>query len=333
MPAIPHILIVKLSSMGDVIHALPVVHQLKAGLGAKVDWVVQGEYAPLAAACPDVARVIEFPRHTWLRQGPAFLRILRAPAYDLVVDLQGLLKSALVARLARSARRIGPSFHREGARWFYSAVAGPRNRNRHAVDEACDVLRHLGLPPAAPEFPLRFPALEFTRGAPRIALVPCSRWPTKNWPIPAWIEAGRLLCAAPGADLFIFGGPADRAAGAAITAGLDGRAQDLCGRLALAELGSWLQTMDLAITVDSGPMHLAAALGVPVLALFGATDPRRTGPYGMGHRVLVADGLDCRPCRSRRCAREDLACLQGILPAQVAEAARAMLAARQAGAP
>ena len=149
---------IKLSSLGDLFHALPAVHGLKTGLDAVVDWVVDSRLAPVVECFPDVERVIAFPRHGIRRRARPFLDALRAERYDLVLDFQGLLKSALVARLARGRRRIGPSFHREGSRLFYPEVAGPRNKERHAVEENLDILRFLGLPIGEPRFPLAFPA-------------------------------------------------------------------------------------------------------------------------------------------------------------------------------
>ena len=128
-------LIVKLSSLGDLFHALPTAHNLKAELGGQLDWVVQREYVSLVQCFSVVDRAIPFDRHRFLGSLSDFLRELRCERYDYIIDLQGLLKSAMVARLARGKRRVGPSFHREGAALLYSDVAGPRNKARHAVDE------------------------------------------------------------------------------------------------------------------------------------------------------------------------------------------------------
>ena len=323
----PRVLVVKLSSLGDLFHALPLVRQLRRDFRARVDWVVQTEYAELAGCFPDVERVIAFPRHNFFRHAAAFLKDLRQTQYDLAADLQGLLKSAWIARAARAARRVGPSFSREGAHHFYDAITGPRNRNRHAVDEVLDLARFLGLPPWPPEFSLAFPRRPVDMPHPRVALAPCSRWPTKNWPTNRFAEVGRALQAELGASLFLIGSAADRPVCASIATRLPKKAANACGTTTLVELGSLLQEMDLLISVDSGPMHMAAALKVPVLAIFGATDPIRTGPYGALHRVLTADGLDCRPCRSRVCARRDLACLEQVTAGQVTASARQMLAA------
>lgn len=319
----PRLLVVKLSSLGDLFHALPIVRILKQATGAAIDWVTQTEYVDLVGCFEDVDRVIGFPRKHPSKMGK-FLYELRKQRYDRILDLQGLLKSAWIVRAARGGERIGPSFHREGSHHFYNRVAGPCNKERHAVDELLDFADLLGLPKTTPEFPVHFPPFVTDTPRPRIALIPRSRWDTKNWPAVRFGElANRLreLCAP---SLFIVGGREDLVACDEIQAAAP-FVENLAGSTTLVGLGSLLAAMDLAITVDTGPMHMAAAAGTPVLALFGATDPVRTGPYGPDHRVLVTDGLDCRPCRSRICARGDLACLDRLDVEHVAQAAVEMV--------
>lgn len=280
-----------MSSLGDLFHALPAVHALKVGLGAEVDWVVNDLYVDLVRAFTDVDQVIAFPRRRLAAGLRDFRCALRARSYDLVIDLQGLLKSALVAKWARGARRIGPSFQREGARLFYDEVAGPRNKNRHAVEECLDVVRHLGLPVPPPSFPVRFPTVAVTGSRPRVALLPCSRQTRKNWAPARFVEVARALRDQRGASLHLLGGPADRATCTAIAAGVGPGLTDWCGRTSLLEMGGLLREMDLLVTVDSGPMHVAAAVGTPVVAVFGPTHPVRTGPYGDAH-LVVQRGAD-----------------------------------------
>lgn len=331
------ILIVKLSSLGDLCHALPAVHGLKAGLKADVDWVTQSEYVELVRCFEDVADVIPFDRRGFPRGAWAFLRRLRLRSYDLVVDLQGLMKSAIVARLARGRRILGPSFHREGSGILYHAVAGLRNRERHAVEENLDAVRFLGLPVPPARFPLRVPSVARPEGQPRVALFPFSRRAIKNWPEERYIHLGRRLRDERGAHLFLMGGQDDYPACAEVEKALnaDGRqpaVANLAGRTRLVETAGWLSAMDLVIGNDSGPIHLAAAQGVPVLALFGPTDPRRTGPYGDRHRVLVS-GVPCRPCHERTCRYGSTACMDSIGVDEVFHAAAAMLDAGAARGP
>lgn len=320
------VLVVKLSSLGDLFHALPAVHCLKVGLQATVDWVVHPAYHELVACFTDVDRVIPLAREVWSGTLPGEVRALRAQPYDLIVDLQGILKSALVARLAHGSQRIGPSFHREGSQLFYQAIAGPRNKDRHAVDENLDVVRHLGLKVLPPVFPVKFPMQLVGEPEPRVALIPFSRWPSKNWPVPLFIQTGRELQEHANASIYLIGGAAEAAACAEIAKEFKGRVINLAGKLSLPQLGGVLQAMNLVIANDSGPMHMAASLGTRVLAVFGPTDKKRTGPYGEGHRV-VAGSLRCQPCFAKRCRFQDGSCLRTVTPECVTTIALEMLRA------
>ncbi len=319
------ILIIKLSSLGDLFHALPAVHGLKNGLNAPIDWITQPEYAGVVGCFKDVDRVLVFPRRNFVVNARRFMADLRQHEYSHIIDLQGLLKSAIVARLARGALRIGPSFHREGSRFFYNAVTGPLNRPRHAVDEIMDVVRYLGLPILEPVFPVAFPKRNMPGSSPRVGVSFQSRWITKNWPIDSFIELIRALRDQTHASVFLVGGPDEIPGASRIEKAVGADVFNWCGKTSLLELGTLLQEMDLMISVDSGPMHMAAALGKPVLAIMGATDPRRTGPYGSNHRVVHAEGLDCWPCHTDWCKRGDLACLSLVQPEQVLAAALEML--------
>ncbi len=321
------ILVVKLSSLGDLFHALPAVAQIKSTWNAEIHWVTQPAYRELVGCFEPVDRVIAFPRRDFARNAGTFLRELRRHRYDFVLDMQGLMKSALVARATRARRRIGPSFHREGARLLYQAIAGTRNKERHAVEENLDFVDFLGMERSKPAFPVHWPQPRDLPDGLNIALLPCSRWVTKNWPPEYFAElCGKLPDAA---HLHVFGGAEDAATGEAICAGAERAVKNHCGKTSLVELGGYLAAMDLVITVDSGPMHMAAAAGTPVLALFGPTDARRTGPYGDAHRILSRDDLACRPCFSRACKlpEADIRCLRGISAGRVAAVAKEMLAA------
>jgi heptosyltransferase-1 len=327
------ILIVKLSSLGDLFHALPTVHCLKTGLDAEIDWVTQPEYVELMACFPDVSGAIPFPRRDFLSGLVPFVRAVRARDYDLVIDLQGLLKSAVAARLAHGLRVIGPSFHRECAHWLYHAVAGPRDKARHAVEESLDVVRYLGLPCTPVQFPVRFPPHRAEPEGPRVALVPVSRGAHKNWPLEKFIETARGLRDRTGAALYLFGARSDQPACEAIRTAVDTgpagpRVENLAGRTSLVEMGSRLATMDLVVSNDSGPIHMAAAIGVPVLAIFGPTDPGRTGPYGSGHRVIT-ESMDCQPCFRRTCAQGVPECLARMTPERVVAEAVDMLGVKR----
>ncbi|RKX30730.1 MAG: hypothetical protein DRP22_04770 [Verrucomicrobia bacterium] len=323
--AVPRVLVVKLSSLGDLVHALPALDTLHRRLGWTFDWVVKEQYADLVSLFEPVDRVIPFPRRWNRRSAREFLVELRRRYYHLVMDMQGLLRSALIARAARAALTIGPSFHREGSFLFYREIAGKRNKNRHAVEELQDFPRHLGI--ASPEyrFPIRVPELP-PPAAPRphVILVPGSRWPTKSWPWEKFVPVAAHLIDALRATIFLVGDDRDRQTCETIARELKrpGNVFNRAGETSLQELVVLCATADLMITVDSGPMHLAAALGRPVVALFGPTDAVRTGPFGEGHRVLTAP-VTCRPCFRRKCRYGSVPapCMTGIHPDDVVRAA------------
>jgi heptosyltransferase-1 len=329
MNAKKRILIIKLSSFGDLFHALPAVNNLKVAMEAEIDWVTQPEYVDLVRCFSVVSEVIPFPRRDFLTRGLGFFKTLRGRHYDYVIDLQGLLKSAIVARLARGARTIGPSFQREGARFFYDAVAGCRDKNRHAVEENLDVVHYLGLPLLPVSFPVKFPELAMTAKAPRVAIVPVSRRDNKNWPINNFFQTARALQQEFDASIFLFGSTADHALCEGIRSELmaerpQGNVVNLAGKTSLIEMGGWFTKMNLVVVNDSGPLHMAVALGVPVITLFGPTDPLRTGPYGEGHRVITSK-VACRPCFARVCKLPEVECMNRISPGEVIEASREVL--------
>jgi len=321
------ILVIKLSSLGDLFHALPAVHGLKTGLKADIDWVVNREYVDLVRCFTDVRRVIPFYRNSFFSNFGVFLKDLRADEYDYVVDLQGLLKSAITGRLAHGKQRIGPSFYREGSGMFYSAIAGKRNKNRHAVEECMDVVRFLDIRDIKPEFPVRFPAQNLTGKKPRIAVLPASRWVTKNWPVRCFADVIKRLRSIKDASIFLLGGPDDAGVCTQIEKEAGNGVTNMAGKMNLVEAGGFLKEMDLLIANDSGPVHMAAAVGTPALVIFGPTDPARTGPYGPRHRVVRA-ALPCQPCFSRSCRQEGIPCLSGVTPEKVGEVALEMLEAR-----
>ena len=308
------ILVIKLSSLGDIAHALPAVRALQTRTGAAVDWVTQPEYGSLVAGVHGVERVILFPRRNFARGFWAFWRELRWERYDAIVDLQGLLKSALVARLARGRRRYGPAWAREGAARFYheqpAKTAGPRG---HATAEMLAVVNLLAPGTEVPELQLDF-AENPGDGSPgpHVAFAPFSRWATKNWPVEKFAELGQRMIREMGCRIYVVGGAGDTEAGESLARQIGERCRNLCGKTDLPGLCGLLKGMDLLVGVDSGPLHWADALGVPLVGIYGATDPARTGPWRQRDGVVVKEGLDCRPCHARTCRRGDLACLMDL---------------------
>ena len=340
------ILILKPSSLGDVIHALPVLRLLKLHQpAAEIFWWLETGFAPLLANDPDLTGVYHFNRQRWAAPGhwreiATVIADMRRQHFDVAIDLQGLARSAVFAWLAHAGVNIGldsgPEGSREGARMAYDLVPSPLPPGNHAVDRYLSVLSLLDVPvhdrfdwlPARPAVAAQLQERWTPAGARWITLVPGARWDNKRWPIESFQELTRqLLALAPDLKISVIGGNSDRGLGAAITATNPARCLDLTGRTSLPEMIEWLRLSALTITNDTGPMHVAAALRKPVVALFGPTNPDRTGPYGQRHHVLHATNVDCAPCLRGKCANpQPLACLHALTPTLVRQAAARHLA-------
>ncbi len=329
----PRILIVKLSSFGDVLHALPTLEALRAAFPtAHLTWLVEAAYAPLLQNHPALDEVWPAPRlrpGSILRGGnPGLLaglvRRLRSSQFDLVIDLQGLLKSAVWVALARSRRKLGYDRTREGSYRVLTDRVAPYDREAHAVLRYLNLAHHLGAPVQPPRFRLGLDAeVEVGHLLPGdargglVVLHPGARWPSKLWVPPAWAQLGDWLVREHGLRVVITGSAADQGLAEDILAQMQEPALSLAGRTTLPELAAVLRRARFMVTTDTGAMHLAAALETPVAALFGPTAPWRTGPFGTGHQV-VRLGLECSPCFKRRCPNPR--CLTGLTP-EMAQAA------------
>ncbi len=328
------VLILKPSSLGDVVQALPVARLLhRARPDAEIHWWLNRELVPLLEGDPDVARVIPFDRKrlgrlSGLPRLVTHLNALRAERYDWVIDLQALARSAFVSWYARGGFTIGLDDRREGAPAFYDKAVPRAGFTTHAVDWYLDVLRALAVPvdmafewlPPRPEvhrlLRCRIPSID----PDCIALQPGARWDNKRWPLEHFRQLiGQLRSRLPHTQILILGGDGDRPLGATLAG--EGRAGvvDLTGQLDLQELIEVMRRVRALVTNDTGPMHIAAALGRPVVGLFGPTEPARTGPYGPQHRILRHE-LPCAPCLKSRCRwRDPIGCLVGIEPRLVAD--------------
>jgi lipopolysaccharide heptosyltransferase I len=323
------LLLVKPSSLGDIIHTLPVLDALHRSWPATaIDWIVKPEWAPLLEGHPMLRDVLRVP----LRVGawPSLAAELRRRRYEMVIDLQGLLRSGLLSWLTRAPVRVGFANGREGSPWFYNRRITPPPEPVHAVERYRDLVRQLGVETAgAVRFPLpawptartwaeRFWADErIGPEQPVCVLHPAARWVTKRWPAERFASVAQRLMAQ-GWRVILVAAVAQQALAAAVGRLAQGRVIDLAGRTTLPQLAALLGRASVLVTNDSGPMHLAAAVGTPVVAMFGPTDPRKIGPYGSGHAVLFK-GIDCSPCHRQRCV-QDGACLNAISVDAVVEA-------------
>ena len=328
------ILILKPSSLGDVIQALPVLRLLKQHFRtAEIFWWIDSAFAPLLENDPDLAGIVRFERRRWghPQNWPEMLhsiRWLRAQKFDLVIDLQCLFRSGAFAWLSRGKFLIGLDEAREGARGFYDVAVPRKTFHTHAVDWYLSVLPPLGVPvhenfqwlPAQPQIAVAIKSKWPIGGSRWITLQPGARWDNKRWPVERFSELVSLLAKRfPDTRFAILGSKEDKLLGEIISSAEPTRCLDLCGTTSLPEMIEWIRLGDLMITNDTGPMHAAAALGKPIVALFGPTEPRRTGPYGQLHNVLRLE-LPCSPCLKPTCHFEKLnECLVGLSPAMAFE--------------
>jgi heptosyltransferase-1 len=279
--SVGRILVVRLGAMGDIIHALPAAVSLKHGFpGSRVTWVVEPRWAPLLEGNPFVDRVVLLDRHSRAGLARAW-RELRAERFDFAVDFQGLIKSAMVASAARTDRIYG--FDRAIAReslaaMFYSDKSAPRALHRvdrnlelAAAAGATTSLRSFPLPPGRAEAPL--PAGGF------VLACPLSGWRAKQWPLEYYAQLAELLRREAGIPLVLNGPPAAREELASVRGAM----------LHLSSIEGLIDATRRAaavVGVDSGPLHVAAALERPGVAIFGPTDPAQTGPYGGSFTAL-----------------------------------------------
>jgi len=336
----PRILLVKLSSFGDVLHALPTLEALRDAFPhAHITWLVEAAYAPLLSGHPALDEVWIAPR---LRPAELFsgsnvaalrrlVRQLRVRPFDLVVDVQGLLKSAVWVALARSPRKVGYDKTRELSYLALTERAPPFDPEAHAVRRYLNLAHYLGAPPALPRFRLGLDAaadiaalIPAEPDRPLAVLHPGARWASKLWPPASWARLAEWFHAR-GFQVAVTGSRADQDLVGDITAQGQAPLLNLAGRTSLAQLAGVLRTARLAVTTDTGAMHLAASLGTPVAALFGPTAPWRTGPFGEGHQVVRLH-LPCSPCFKRQCPAPR--CLHDLSPAMVEDVCEKILSVR-----
>lgn len=336
----PRILVIRLTALGDVVLVEPVARALRDRYpDATIDLVTEARVAPLMARGAGFDQVIGYDRrgrHAGWRGITRLLRALPHQRYDLVIDLQGKLRTRVLAARLGSPRRV--VLRKRGLFAALRALFGndPPITARHSVQIYLDALAPLGLPAgASAEAPrLSVPRPARDPGVLRVGLGLGTTHATKRWSSERFAELATLIAGAhPTARFVAIGGAEDRALIDRFRAEVDPRLLEPVDTpaLDLVALSELLGGLDLLIGVDSGPAHLAAALGVPVLVLFGPTSPRRWGPIGAQHRSVSLE-LDCSPCSntgSARCPRADRdhACMRDLEVARVWQETRPMMAA------
>ena len=322
-----NILIVKLSAIGDVIHALPVAHALKQTYpNARITWVVEKPAYDLLTNNPDIDEIIIFDKPKFkslaglLTNGYAFAKKLKSYKFDLAIDLQGLFKSAAISYLSGAAKRLVYCNAREQSHLVGQRICGEHELD-HVVERYLDVARYLGCKVDLVLFPINITESEEKKTTaiihhaglklenPYVVLAPGTNWASKCWPPAHFAKLADMLYDKNIIPLLI-GGPNDKRLAQEIINNAKIPPIDLTGKTSMKQLAYIIKKSQAFVGGDTGPMHLAVAVETPTVAMFGPTDPQRNGPYGDKHTALLAP-VPCQGCWKRVCPKgED--CMAGI---------------------
>ncbi|MBI4843335.1 MAG: lipopolysaccharide heptosyltransferase I [Nitrospirae bacterium] len=319
------ILIIKPSSLGDIIHALPFLKAVKdAYPESQVDWVVSKNLAGILEGNPLINELIIFDKDSWksLRNLPATIREIKSfrknlgkRYYEIIADLQGLLRSGLITHFTPGAMKIGFAGAREGSRFFYGKKVRI-NGAVHAVDKNLLIAKAIGAEAKKAEFPLYVDDAAKEKIAQKlggideyILIAPSARWQSKRWPA----EYFASLIAKINMPVVVTGTASDKDIIQGIKDESPGKIIDLCGKTGLKELMASISGAKAVVSNDSGPMHIASALKRPVIAIFGPTDYEKTGPYGWQKNKdlhIIRAAVPCSPCFKKKC--KDMGCMRKI---------------------
>ncbi len=348
LPPPGKVLLIKPSSLGDVISGVPVLRGLRRTFpDARVAWMLTPACAGIVAGEPELDEVIEFDRRHFGRIGRspkatrdflAFCRALRRRRFDWVIDLQGLFRSAFLLRVSGAAVRAGFADARELAAVFYTHPV--RVPPGHTIDRNIYLARRLGIDAQEEDLTLTVPdeAGQFVTSllgglgvapGPYLAVAPGARWTSKLYPARHWHRViSELIDELP---VVLLGSQAERQLCADLAEPFGGGAVNLAGETSLPQLAAVISSAAALVCCDSAANLIAPAVSTPSVTLIGPTRPERTGPYGPLATAVVAE-VPCRGCLRRRCSH--VTCMQTIDPAKVASAVRDALgrAARPAAA-
>ncbi|EIW16011.1 MULTISPECIES: lipopolysaccharide heptosyltransferase II [Pelosinus] len=316
-----NILIVKLSAIGDVIHALPVAHALKQTYpNARITWVVEKPAYDLLTNNPDIDEIIIFDKPKFksltglLSNGYTFSKLLKSHHFDLAIDLQGLFKSAAISYLSGAPKRLVYCNARELSDKISQRICG-NHEDDHVVDRYLDVAQHLGCNIDQVQFLINITEVEAQKAEtianhaglrlenPYVVLAPGTNWPSKCWPTTHFVELADILYDNNIIPVII-GAPNDQRLAQEILSNTKIPPIDLTGKTSLKQLAYIIKKSQAFVGGDTGPMHLAVAVGTSVVTMFGPTDPKRNGPYGRNHRVLLVSD-SCQGCWQRKCPKNN----------------------------
>ncbi len=323
-----NILIVRLGALGDIVHTIPAAAALRAAFPeARIDWLVEAKHRAVLDLVMGIDRVVALEGRS-LAAWADVVRREREVAYDIALDFQGLMKSAVLARASGAARVAGFSvwhLREKGARPFYSETDSTDGDDRaHVVWKNLRLLRVVGVDAAEVAFPLRAVASDArdqviaAHGARKFALLnPGAAWPNKRWPPSQFGEVAAFLREVRGLSSVVLWGPGEEDLAQSVVHASGGAAR-LAPPTAIADLVALSREAALVVSGDTGPLHIAAAVGAPVVAVFGPTDPQRNGPWSASD-VTVSRFESCACHYERQCSQSTW-CLDGVTVAEVTAA-------------
>lgn len=332
-----NILLIKMSSLGDILHTLPFAAALRQRYPkAKITWLVHPQFAGFVPDAPVIDEIIYFDKVKFKAMGLGaklkyfceMRRLLHSKNFDLVIDMQGLFKSAVIAAISGCNNRIGYCEMREGSGLISRAIKG-EHFQAHVIERYLDVARYLGAKIDSLD-DVHFPMPDLSKetalvqqkmqelgwnGEDYVVIVPGARWWTKEWPVEHYaVLAEKIVC--DGKYVVLAGGPDDAVKGKKITSICrDHRLLDMIGKTSLRELAALIKGCKFYISADTGPLHFAAALKKPLIAMYGPTKADRTGPYGSKNSVVLLSPAECVGCLKKKCS--DWHCMHDITPEMV----------------
>jgi heptosyltransferase I len=328
------ILIVLHGSIGDVTRALPLARLLKNGFPrASLAWSVEPAAYPLLVGNPWIDEIILFNRKQAWRNFAPFLAEIRARRFDLVLDLQRHLKSGIVSWASGARWRLGfhPHDSKEGNGFFNNLHIDRYGESISKLDHYLKFIDFLAIPRAPLEWDFSLTPSEWVAVERHLVktsngyavLFIGTRWPSKQWFAKQIAESAHMLHAEHGLDVLLLGAAEDRGLASQAMAEAAFPVIDLVGKTTLREAVGIIQKAKLAIGPDTGLMHIAAAVGTPVISLWGATDPRRTGPFGFTDLIIRGEA-PCVPCKRRQCPIGRV-CMQSITKSMIDEKVMAVV--------
>jgi heptosyltransferase-1 len=324
------VLLVRLGALGDLVHALPFAAALRAAYpDARLDWLVDVRYRALLDLVPIISERLTLNTHAWSGPTslPAVIRRLRLASYDIAFDAQGLIKSALLARASGAARVIGfarSALREPAASIFYTETVDASGAT-HVIDKTLRLLHAVGAqgswrfpldslessndrPSSVP--PCTRQVLGIDPEAPFVLMNPGAAWPNKRWPPERFATLARAVEARHGMKSAVLWGPGEETLAAQIARASGGAAQ-MAPATTLADVLALAREARLLVSGDTGPTHLAAAVGTPIVGLYGPTDPARNGPWHPDD-ICVSRFGTCACHHQRRCHRPATWCLADI---------------------